>query len=41
MDVLVSTVGRDEAKVREYIRKQEMDEEIEDKYEPPDPSDLF
>ncbi len=37
----VSTVGRDEAKVREYIRNQEINEEIEDKFEPPDPSNLF
>jgi len=37
----VSTVGLDEGKVREYIKNQEMNESIEDKYEPPDPSDLF
>jgi len=28
----VNTVGLDEVKVREYIKKQEMNEEVEDKY---------
>ena len=37
----VNTVGKDEAKVREYIRNQETNEDIEDKYEPPDPDNLF
>ena len=37
----VSTVGLDEAKVREYIKNQEVEEMINDKYERPDPSNLF
>jgi len=37
----VTTVGRDEQKVREYIRNQEMNEDVEDTYQPPDPSNLF
>lgn len=37
----VSTVGLDEGKVRQYIRNQEMNEIAEDKYEAPDPIDLF
>jgi putative transposase len=37
----VSTVGLDEEKVKNYIRNQETNEDIESKYEPPDPSDLF
>ncbi|MDQ2085650.1 IS200/IS605 family transposase [Herbivorax sp. ANBcel31] len=37
----VSTVGRNEAKVREYIRNQEMNEDVEDKLELPDPNNLF
>ena len=37
----VNTVGLDEAKVKAYIKNQEINEEMEDKYEPRDPSDLF
>lgn len=37
----VNTVGLDEAKVREYIKNQETDDMMNDKYEVPDPSDLF
>lgn len=37
----VNTVGLDEAKVKAYIKNQETNEEMEDKYEPRDPSDLF
>jgi putative transposase len=36
----VSTVGLDEAKIRTYIKNQEMNESIEDKYDD-DPSDPF
>jgi REP element-mobilizing transposase RayT len=37
----VSTVGLDEAKVREYIKNQEIEGLANDKFEGPDPSDLF
>lgn len=37
----VNTVGLDEEKVKQYIKNQEMNDEIEDKYEAPDPSNLF
>ena len=37
----VCTVGRDEAKIREYIKNQEQVEIIQDKYELPDKSNLF
>jgi putative transposase len=37
----VNTVGLDEAKVREYIKNQETEDMMNDKYEVPDPSDLF
>ncbi len=37
----VSTVGLDEEKVRSYIKNQEMNEEIESKYESSESSNLF
>jgi len=37
----VNTVGLNEQRVKEYIRNQEMDDMMNDKYEPPDPSNLF
>ncbi|MEW5950252.1 MAG: IS200/IS605 family transposase [Thermodesulfobacteriota bacterium] len=37
----VNTVGLDEAKVREYIKNQEVDDMANDKYIPPDPRNLF
>jgi len=37
----VNTVGLNEQKVKEYIRNQEMDDMMNDKHEPPDPSNLF
>jgi len=37
----VSTVGRDEEQVRQYIRNQETNETIEEKYEPPEDDNLF
>jgi putative transposase len=37
----INTVGLDEAKVREYIKNQETDDMINDKYEVPDQSNLF
>ncbi len=37
----VNTVGLDEAKVREYINNQEIEDMANDKYELPDPNDLF
>lgn len=37
----VNTVGLDEAKVRNYIKNQEAEDMINDKYGLPDPSNLF
>lgn len=37
----VNTVGLNEQKVKEYIKNQEMDDMMNDKYEPPDTSNLF
>jgi len=37
----VSTVGRDEEQVRQYIRNQETNETIEENYEPPEDDNLF
>jgi len=37
----VSTVGRDEEQVRQYIRNQETNETIEEKYAPPEDDNLF
>ena len=37
----VNTVGLDEQKVKAYIRNQEMDDMMNDKYEPPEPGNLF
>ena len=37
----VNTVGLDEAKVVEYIKNQEINEALEEKYEPKDRNDLF
>lgn len=41
MFIDINTVGLDEAKVREYIKNQETDDMMNDKYEVSDPSDLF
>ena len=37
----VNTVGLDEEKVRNYIKNQETEDMLNDKYELPDPSNLF
>jgi putative transposase len=37
----VTTVGRDEEKVRQYIRNQETNEMVEEKYEAPEADNLF
>jgi putative transposase len=37
----VNTVGLDEVRVREYIKNQETNNMLSDKYEIPDSSDLF
>jgi putative transposase len=37
----VNTVGLDEQRVREYIKNQEMDDMANDRFEAPDPSNLF
>jgi len=37
----VNTVGLNEQKVREYIKNQEIDDMANDKFEAPDPSNLF
>ena len=37
----VNTVGLDEVRVREYIKNQETNDMLSDKYEISDPSNLF
>ena len=37
----VNTAGRDEEKVRRYIRHQETNEMVQEKYEAPDDDNIF